>query len=123
MADVDQERWRVEGVLSDYGDGPDGPVWSTTVVGLPAALAYLADAVRDDQDTTEFRLCRVDPVRQPTQTAAQRYGVAWWGRSTTAGTCACCQRSGPVHPGYNGGQPMSVYFCGPCTEPGHKGGH
>jgi hypothetical protein len=120
VADVDRERWRIEGVIPGYGDGP---TWSTPVTGRAAALAYLADAVRDDPDTAEFRLCRVDPARQPTQTAAQRYGVDWWGRHATAGTCACCQLAGPVYPGYTGGQSTGVQFCGPCTEPGHTGGH
>lgn len=66
---------------------------------------------------------RARPSTRAPMSAMQRHGVAWWGRTATHGSCACCQTAGRVYPGYNGGQPMGVHFCAACTGADHDGAH
>lgn len=51
---------------------------------------------------------RADQVRD--------WGVAWWGRNRSDGTCLRCGRRTKVYEGYNGGAHMGK-FCSECKEP------
>lgn len=45
---------------------------------------------------------------------------AWFGKTSSAGVCQCCQKAAPVYPGFNGGASTGEAICGHCQRPDHK---